>query len=145
MVFLESWKRGGLKHLYHTSSVHAFLISIASIIDVLLGQPIKLIQVASNSELREINGTAFFSSKLVPLIASGPQKCKHKIGHKYFTFQHPKKLEAFFEASEALQPMTWNNFKEKKAALLIFMQFWSRSHMNKLDWLTPQDVCLMYR
>ena len=24
--------------------------------------------------------------------------------------------------------------------LLIFMQFWIRSHLNKLDWLTPQDV-----
>ena len=38
----------------------------------------------------------FFSLKLFPLIASGPQKYKHKIGHKYFTFQHPKKLETLF-------------------------------------------------
>ena len=36
--------------------------------------------------------------------------------------------------------MTGNNFKEKKAISLIFMQIWSRSHLNKLDWLTPQDV-----
>ena len=34
----------------------------------------------------KINGTTFFSLKLFPLIASGPQKYKHKIGHKYFTF-----------------------------------------------------------
>ena len=53
-------------------------------VDVLWGQPIKLIQVAS------------ISLKLFPLIASGPQKYKHKIVHKYFTFQHPKKLGAFF-------------------------------------------------
>ena len=36
--------------------------------------------------------------------------------------------------------MTGNNFKEKKVVSLIFMQFWSRSHLNKLDRLTPQDV-----
>ena len=39
----------------------------------------------------------FFSLKLFPLIASRPQKYKHKIGHKYFTFKHPKKLELFIE------------------------------------------------
>ena len=36
--------------------------------------------------------------------------------------------------------MTGNNFKEKKVVPLIFTQFWSRSHLNKLDQLTPQDV-----
>ena len=36
--------------------------------------------------------------------------------------------------------MTGNNFKEKKVFPLIFMQFWSRSHLILLDWLTPQDV-----
>ena len=36
--------------------------------------------------------------------------------------------------------MTGNNFKEKKVVPLIFTQFWSRSHLNKLDRLTPQDV-----
>ena len=36
--------------------------------------------------------------------------------------------------------MTGNNFKEKKAVPFIFTQFWSRSHLNKLDRLTPQDV-----
>ena len=35
------------------------------------------------------------------------------------------------------EAMRGNNFKEKK---VIFMQFWIRSHLNKLDWLTPQDV-----
>ena len=34
--------------------------------------------------------------------------------------------------------MTGNNFKEKKVVPLIFMQFWSRRHFSKLDWLTPQ-------
>ena len=41
------------------------------VLDVLWGQPIKRIQVASNSELREINGTTFFSLKLFPLIPLG--------------------------------------------------------------------------
>ena len=36
--------------------------------------------------------------------------------------------------------MTGNNFKEKKVVPLIFIQFWSRSHLNKLDLLTQQDV-----
>jgi hypothetical protein len=40
----------------------------------------------------KINGTTFFSLKLFPLIASGPQKYKHN----YFTFQRSKKLGAFF-------------------------------------------------
>ena len=67
------------------------------IVDVLWGQPIKLIQVASNSELHENQwNNLFFSLKLFPLIPSGPQMYKHKIGHKYFTFQHPKQFGAFF-------------------------------------------------
>ena len=36
--------------------------------------------------------------------------------------------------------MRGNNFKEKKVIPLIFTQFWIRSHLNKLDRLTPQDV-----
>ena len=36
--------------------------------------------------------------------------------------------------------MRWNNFKEKWGAPLIFKKFWIRSHLNKLDRLTPQDV-----
>ena len=36
--------------------------------------------------------------------------------------------------------MRGNNFKEKKVVPLIFTQFWIRSHLNKLDRLTPQDV-----
>ena len=40
--------------------------------------------------------------------------------------------------------MTGNNFKEKKGFSLIFKQFWSRSHLSKLDRLTPQDVyCIL--
>ena len=74
----------------------AFLHGIAVVVDVLWGQPIKLIQVAFNSELCENQWNDLFSLKLFPLIASGPQKCKHKIGHNYFIFQHPKKLRAFF-------------------------------------------------
>ena len=51
-------------------------------LDVLWGQPIKLAQVASTSELREKSkGTTFFSLKLFLVISAGPQKYKHKIGH----------------------------------------------------------------
>ena len=55
-------------------------------IDVLWGQPIKLAQVASTSELRENqqNNRLFF--EIVPCYFCGPQKYKHKIGHNYFTF-----------------------------------------------------------
>ena len=66
------------------------------ILDVLWGQPIMLIQVASTSELRENQWNDLLFFEIFPLIASGPQKYKHKIGHKYFSFQHPKKLGAFF-------------------------------------------------
>ena len=36
--------------------------------------------------------------------------------------------------------MRGNNFKEKKVIPLIFTEFWIRSHLNKLDRLTPQEV-----
>ena len=36
--------------------------------------------------------------------------------------------------------MTGNNFKVKTGVSLIFKQFKSRSHMSKLDRLSPQDV-----
>ena len=40
--------------------------------------------------------------------------------------------------------MRGNNFKQKKFVPLIFTQFWIRSHLNKLDRLTPQDAyCIM--
>ena len=38
------------------------------------GQPIKLAQVASTSELLKNKRTALFSSKSFPLISAGPQK-----------------------------------------------------------------------
>jgi hypothetical protein len=34
----------------------------------------------------DIDGTTFFSSKLLPRICAGPQKQKHKVVHVYFTF-----------------------------------------------------------
>ena len=36
--------------------------------------------------------------------------------------------------------MRGNDFEENKVVLLIFKQFCSRSHLNKLDRLTPQDI-----
>ena len=38
--------------------------------------------------------------------------------------------------------MRGKNFKEKNIVPLIFTQFWIRNHLNKLDWLTPQDPCI---
>ena len=43
-------------------------------IDVLWGQPIKLPQGASTSELLEVNRMTLFSSKYFLLISAGPQK-----------------------------------------------------------------------
>ena len=43
------------------------------LLDVLWGQPIKLVQMASTSELLE-NQRNLFSSKSFPLISAGPQK-----------------------------------------------------------------------
>ena len=40
--------------------------------------------------------------------------------------------------------MTGNTFEQKKIVPLIFTQFWSRSHLNKLDRLTPQDVYFIW-
>ena len=56
------------------------------IVDVLWGQPIKLAQVASTSELskNQRNDLLFFET--VPCHSSRPQKYKHKIGHNYVTF-----------------------------------------------------------
>ena len=40
--------------------------------------------------------------------------------------------------------MRGNDFEENKVVLLIFTKFWCRSHLNKLDRLTPQDVyCIL--
>ena len=43
-------------------------------LDVLRGQPIKLVQVGSTSELHQIDGTILFPSKTFPLISAGPQE-----------------------------------------------------------------------
>ena len=36
--------------------------------------------------------------------------------------------------------MRGNDFEENKVIPLIFKQFWSSSHLSKLDWLIPQDI-----
>ena len=40
--------------------------------------------------------------------------------------------------------MRGNDLEETKVVPLIFKQFWSRSHLNKLDRLTPQDVYYLW-
>ena len=49
-------------------------MKIIYVLDVLWGQPIELAQVLLLQNCLKINGTTFFSLKLFPLIASGPQK-----------------------------------------------------------------------
>ena len=66
------------------------------IVDVLWGQRIKLIQVASHSELHEYQWNDLLFFEIVPSPALGPRKYKHKIGHNYFTFQHLKQLGTLF-------------------------------------------------
>ena len=56
------------------------------VLEVLWGQPIKLIQVASTSEFCENQRNDLLFFKLFPVISGGPQKYKHKIGHDYSTF-----------------------------------------------------------
>jgi len=43
-----------------------------------------------------IDGTTLILFSLSPPLVAGPQKYKHKIGHKYFTFKHPKKVMGIF-------------------------------------------------
>jgi hypothetical protein len=62
--------------VFSNSQIH--LYSIPCTIDVLWGQPIKLIQVASNSELCENQWNDLLFFEIVTLIALGPQKYKHK-------------------------------------------------------------------
>ena len=50
-------------------------------IDDLWGQPIKLAQVASTSELIENQRNDLLFFEIVPCHSAGPQKYKHKIGH----------------------------------------------------------------
>ena len=39
-----------------------------------------------------------------------------------------------------LAEMRRNDFVKNKVQPSIFMNLWSRNHLNKLDWLTPQDL-----
>ena len=60
------------------------------VLDVLWGQWIKLILIQN---CVKIKGTTFFSLKSFPLIASGPQKYKHKI---VIYFSASKKVRGIF-------------------------------------------------
>ena len=46
-----------------------------------------------------------------------------------------------FEASQALHKIEGPILKKKSKVIPpILMQFWSRIYLDKLDWLTPQDL-----
>ena len=55
------------------------------LLDVLWGQPIKLIQVVSSSEFYEYWWNDVVGFFLSPQFSSGPQKQEHDVGHNYYT------------------------------------------------------------
>ena len=68
----------------------AELCSSLWLLDVLWGQLIKLVQVASTSELRENQRNNLLFFELFPVISAGPQKYKQKIGDNYLLFNIQK-------------------------------------------------------
>ena len=109
--------------------------------DALCGQPIKFIQVAFNSELSENQWNDLHCFEIVPSHCFGASEIQTKNAPNFFGCWKVKYLWPIlcllFWGPEA---MRGNNFKEKKVVPLIFTLFWIRSHLNKLDRLTPQDV-----
>ena len=68
--------------IYLTTNSKEIRILVSTyLLDVLWGQPIKLIQVASTSELRENQRNNLLFFELFPIISAGPQKYKKKVGH----------------------------------------------------------------
>ena len=51
-------------------------------------------------------------------------------------------LKLFIEHVENLIPVVTrgNDYEENKNLLAIFMKFYNRKNLNKLDWLTLQDL-----
>ena len=75
--FIDRERKSALKIMikaYATSLILILPYHSIYILDVLWGQPIKLLQVASTSELLENQRHDLFSSKSFPLISAGPQK-----------------------------------------------------------------------
>ena len=61
------------------------------------GQPIKLAQEASTSEVLQNQRNTLFSLKLFPVISAGLQKYKHETGHNYLVyFSTSKKVRGLF-------------------------------------------------
>ena len=81
------------KYLYNACIVYTY-VRIRRLI--FWGQPIKLAQLASTSELRENQRNNLLFFEIFPCHFFGAFKYKYEIGHNYFTIYHPKKLEAFF-------------------------------------------------
>ena len=90
------------------------------ILDVLWGQPIKLIQVVSTSEFHEYwwnNGNLNFWSKFF-ILSFWSSQCLRLLR----PCRNPR------------------GQKNKNIVPLIFMKFWSRNNLEELDRLTAQDV-----
>ena len=122
-------------HVIHCANVHYR-------VDVLWGQPIKLTQVASTSELLENQRNDLVVFKII-----ASHFCRASEASKIDCFKNQvwkvwtKLFMAYFMF--ALLRSHRNDreqFQKKKVVSLIFTQFWSRSHLSKLDRLTPQDV-----
>ena len=133
---------------------HAYLV------DVLWGQPIKLIQVFSTSEFHEYwwNGVVFIffvPSTLCRASEASNIDCfknwvwklltknlNSLLKDKYFTFKHPKCLYLIFEVVNFWGfwgPATSGGDKKNKTKVIpsIFMKFRSRNNLDQLDRLTP--------
>ena len=120
----------GFVHYMLLCQFLSLLIATQWLIDVLWGQPIKLIQLASNSELRENQWTTLFSLKFFPLIASGPWK--------------PQKLTAFKIKYENFRPNIFNSsLKNGYFGALIFQEIEFFEHLKynfKTSW--PQKISI---
>ena len=51
-----------------------------------------------------------------------------------------KLVMAYFMCVFGPAEMRGRDFEENKVFPSTFMQFWRSCNLNKLDWLTPQDV-----
>ena len=80
------WRNGNSLLCYYEKWIRSVSLNYHVTVDVLWGQPIKLVQVASTLELRinQWNDLLFFD--IVPCHFCGASELQTLIGHNYFTF-----------------------------------------------------------
>ena len=146
------WFYGG-RHsnlfIFHLTRYNAQLFLWWYILDVLRGQLIKLIQVVSTSDLHEnwCNGHVFFQNHCINFLQGfrADSKISIKCENQNFKcliakwmFWCPNILSSFYFWDPAKnQGVIWKRYKVVPS---ILMKLWSRNNLDKLDWLTPQDI-----